>query len=153
MKSKVLKKPMFVTFKRPQENFVAFINVDDVKWAIYNKKLKKVDIATSNTSTSFDCLDPVISALNNELTQRYHMITVSAAITTEKHKDAYSAILKLVKDDSIVYVWPRGLTVIRVEDNVVHVGLHGCDDDIPVTLEEVPSASEVTGIFELLNVA
>lgn len=152
MKSKVSRKPMFVTFKRSRDKYVAAINVDDLKQVTVHKQGKQVvDVKVSNHELTLDINEAQVQRFERELSSRYHIITLEQSIDVRKANSAYNAILKLDTADKAIYIWPRGLSMIRVADNEVFVTVHGQEDDITITLEATPSATEVAEVFGLLN--
>lgn len=144
---------MFVTFKRSHDKYVAAINVDDLKQATVHKKGKQVvDVKVSNHELTLDVNEAQVQRFERELSNRYHVVTLGTSIDVRKNTNAYNAILKLDTDDKAIYIWPRGLSMIRVADNEVFITAHGQDDDIVATLEETPTATEVAEVFGLLHI-
>lgn len=152
MKSKVSKKPVFVTFKRSQDKYMAAINVDDLKCAtVYKGNKQVVDVTVSNHELTLDTTEAQVQRFERELSARYHIIMVGQSISTRKNNVAYNAVLKLDTADKVTYIWPRGLSMIRVADNELAVTVHGQEDAIVVQLDETPSATDVAEVFGLLN--
>jgi hypothetical protein len=144
---------MFVTFKRSHDKYFAAINVDDIKSVTIHKQGKQIaDVDMSNHELTLDVNEAQAQRFERELLNRYHVVSIGKSIGTQKNPKAYNTILKLEIDKTTTYVWPRGLSMIRVADNEIFITVHGQDEETSVTLDETPQATEVAEIFGLLHI-
>ena len=145
--------PMFVTLKRPHDNYTAVVNVDDLKMVVFHKAGKQVvDVHTSNHELTLDASTGLITQLERELKSRYTLVTLNDGIGFQPQSKAYNAILVLDTPEQTRYIWPRGLSMIKVEDNRVAITMYGDEQDISHTLRTVPAAVTVADMFRYLHV-
>ena len=147
------KKPVFVLLKSSQEDYTAAINIDDLKRLVIHKKGKMVvDVYSSNHSLTLPITQDEIEYLERSIAKRYSMVTLDTGISLKENQDAYNAILKVSTDTTSAYVWPRGISVMLVSNTDVSINIFGQEEALTYRLSTVPSASEVSKAFELLNI-
>ncbi len=147
------KKPVFVLLKSSQEDYTAAINIDDLKRLVVHKKGKMVvDVFTSNHSLTLPITQDEINDLERSITKRYSLVTLEAGISLKENQDAYNTVLKASTDTTSTYVWPRGISVMLVSNTDVSINIFGQEEALTHKLSSVPSTSDVSKAFELLNI-
>jgi hypothetical protein len=138
------------------------VNADDIKRVVINKSKMTADIHTSEHYASFNFgkdLEKSVSKLEDSISKRYNVVHISSEVSCQTCDDAYTAILKVSNDGSDTYIWPSGLTSIKIQGDTIDIGAHGnrtsefhrTDDLISVKLNEPISLNSATEVFKLLN--
>ena len=146
------KKPIFIMLKSSEGTLA--VNADDIKRVVINKSKMTANIHTSDHYASFNFgkdLEKSVSKLEDSISKRYNVVHISSEVSCQTCDDAYTAILKVSKDGSDTYIWPSGLTSIKIQGDTIDVGTHGIDDLISVKLNEAISLNSATEVFKLLN--
>ena len=147
------KKPIFILLKSSQEDYTAAINIDDLKRLVIHKKGKMVvDVYSSNHSLTLPITQDGINDLERSINKRYSLVTLDVGISLKETRDAYNAILKVSTEATSTYIWPRGISVMSVSNNDVAINIFGQEEAIDHKLSTVPSTSDVSKAFEILNI-
>ena len=147
------KKPIFILLKSSQEDYTAAINIDDLKRLVIHKKGKMVvDVYSSNHSLTLPITQDGIIDLEHSITKRYSLVTLDGGISLKETRDAYNAILKVSTDTTSTYVWPRGISMMLVSNAEVSIDIFGQEEALTHKLSAVPSTSDVSKAFQLLNI-
>lgn len=141
-------KPTFVLFRTSD---LTAINLEDLKVVTTHKTSGTLIVATSTGVTDYPDEKINKKAMVSAIKENYNVATLDKEIQFDRNSSPKPRrlVVHVIQGESDIWIWPRGLSTIRIEDNQVFLGLHGQTDELVHELESVPSSSSGAELLRL----
>jgi hypothetical protein len=113
-------KPLFILLYRDGEPHAA-VNANDIKWI--RIAAESAQIVTSTTCSVAPFTVHMGTRLTSELRERYNVVYLSSRGLTRDNLGRPNDILRISSDDSVTYVFPKGLKTVEIANGAVDVTL------------------------------